>query len=234
MKSPKRYFDGLVEAATVTVAHDVCQGFVNCANNRSAVSGAKTDRLCNALHGSSDDVKGFRIAEQLNFQQQIATQFRSPGATTVVCHNESQSDSTRQYSRCGRIDRSNIASHDDPRPVDFSSGQLVEKEIDSGNPLVSGNEEVRSSVSRRFAGAARYLFDACRIAQFLGLGNWLMSKVRVSSLDRARDAIDRVTATVAAAVGIVKHAIFGQYLVDGCAAPRGIVFTEDVAKIPDQ
>ena len=41
-------------------------------------------------------------------------------------------------------------------PVDSSSGQLVEKEIDSGNPPVTGNEEIRPGVSRRLTGAARY------------------------------------------------------------------------------
>jgi len=61
--------------AAVTVAHDVRQSFVNRANNRSAVSGGKTNRLCNALYGSSDDVKRLRIAWQFNFDQQVATQF---------------------------------------------------------------------------------------------------------------------------------------------------------------
>jgi len=56
----------------------------------------------------------------------------------------------------------------------------------------------------------------------------------VSSLDRARDLIDLVTATVGAAVGIVKHAIFGPDLVDGRAPARGVVFAEDIAKIADQ
>ena len=51
---------------------------------------------------------------------------------------------------------------------------------------------------------------------------------------RGRDAIDLVTATMGAALGIVKHAIFGPDLVDGRAPARGIVFTENVAKIADQ
>jgi hypothetical protein len=58
------------------------------------------------------------------------------------------------------------------------------------------------------------------IAQFLGPGNWLISKVRVSSLDRACDAIDLVAATVDAP-GLVEHAIFGEDLVDGRAPTRG-------------
>src|ERR1700692_4841405 len=59
--------------------------------------------------------------------------------------------------------------HDDPRPVDSRSGQLVEKEIDSGNPPVTGNEEVRPGVSRRLTRAARYPWDPPGIAQLLGL-----------------------------------------------------------------
>src|SRR5213075_2208983 len=57
--------------------------------------------------------------------------------------------------------------------------------------------------------------------------------VRVSSLDRARDAIDLVAATVHAP-GLVEDAIFGEDLVDGRAPTRGVVFTEDVVKIAGQ
>jgi hypothetical protein len=74
----------------------------------------------------------------------------------------------------------------------------------------------------------------CRHRLVPGARQWLISKVRVSSLDRARDLIDLVTATVGAAVGIVKHAIFGPDLVDGRAPARGVVFAEDIAKIADQ
>ena len=68
--------------------------------------------------------------------------------------------------------------------------------------------------------------DAPAIAQFLGLGNRLVSKVRMSALDRARDAIDLVAATIDAPVGVVEHAIFGEDLVDGRASARGVVFTK--------
>ena len=56
----------------------------------------------------------------------------------------------------------------------------------------------------------------------------------MSRLDRAGDAIDRVAATDGALAGIVEHAILGPELVDGRTPTRGIVFTEHVAKIPDQ
>jgi len=55
----------------------------------------------------------------------------------------------------------------------------------------------------------------------------------VSSLDRARDAIDLVAAAVDAP-GLVEDAIFGEDLVDGRAPTRGVVFTEDVVKIAHQ
>jgi hypothetical protein len=71
--------------------------------------------------------------------------------------------------------------------------------------------------------AARYPSDSPAIAQFLGLGNWLISKVRVSSPDRARDAIDLVAATMHA-LGLIEHAIFSEYLVDGRAPLRESVF----------
>jgi hypothetical protein len=64
--------------------------------------------------------------------------------------------------------------------------------------------------------------DPPAIAQFLGLGNWLISKVRVSRLDRARDAMDLVVATVEAPEGVVEHAIFGEDLVDGRTSTRGV------------
>ena len=69
------------------------------------------------------------------------------------------------------------------------------------------------------------------IAQFLWFRDWLISKVRMSSPDRACDAIDLVSATVDAPAGVVEHAIFGEELVDGRAPTRGVVFTEDVVKI---
>jgi hypothetical protein len=72
--------------------------------------------------------------------------------------------------------------------------------------------------------------DPTDIAQLLRFGNRLILKVRVSSLDGARDPIDLVAATVDAS-GLVEHAIFDEDLVDGRASTRGVVFTEDVVKI---
>src|SRR6266404_639697 len=114
------------------------------------------------------------------------------------------------------------------------SGQAVEKEIDGGNPAVPGNDEISPGVSWRFTGATRYPFEPTAIAQFLGLGNGLIVKVRVRGPDRARDAIDFVPATVCSTGRIVEHAIFGENLIDDNPATRGIVFTEHLLKIADQ
>ena len=79
--------------------------------------------------------------------------------------------------------------------------QLVEKKINGCNPAVPGNDEISTSVSWRVTRAARYPLDPPAISYFLGLGYWLISKVRVSSLDRARDSIDLVAASVEPPLG---------------------------------
>ncbi len=112
--------------------------------------------------------------------------------------------------------------------------QLIEKKINGCNPAVSGNDEISPSVSWRVPRAARYRLDPPGIAYFLGLGYWLISKVRVSSLDRARDSIDLVAASVDASLGIVEHAIFGEDLVNRRTPTRRVVLTEDVVKIAGQ
>jgi hypothetical protein len=114
------------------------------------------------------------------------------------------------------------------------SGQAVEKEINGGDPAVPGNDEISPGVNWRFARAARYPFDSPAIAQFLGFRNWLILKVRVSSLDGARDAIDLVAATVDARFGVVEHAVFVPDLIDDGAPERVIVFTENLLKIAGQ
>src|SRR2546429_6723042 len=102
------------------------------------------------------------------------------------------------------------------------------------NPAVPGDDEIGPGVSGRLTGAAVSPLHPPAIARFLGPGNWLISKVRVSSLDCARDAIDLVAATVDAFAGVVEHAVFGVDLVDGRAPTRGVVFTEDFVKIAGQ
>src|SRR5258707_11756648 len=114
------------------------------------------------------------------------------------------------------------------------SGELVEKEIHSGNPAVPGNDEIRPGVRWRLPRAAFSPLDPPAIAHFLGPGDGLIAKVRVRRLDRARDAIDRVAPAVDAPTRVVEHAIFGEELVDGRAPTRGGVFPEDVVQIAGQ
>src|SRR5262249_29950278 len=94
--------------------------------------------------------------------------------------------------------------------------------------------QLRGACRKRDKGRQSGRLDPAAIAQFLGFRDWLISKVRVSSPDRARDAIYLVAATVDAPAGMVEHAVFGEDLVDGGAATGGIVFTEDVVKITGQ
>src|SRR6266403_3269411 len=112
--------------------------------------------------------------------------------------------------------------------------KLVEKEVNGGNSAVPSNDEISPRVSWRLTRAARYPLNPPGIAQFLRRGNWLISKVRVSSPDRTRDAIDLVAPTVDALAGIIEHAILGEDLVDGRAPTRGVVLAEDVVKIAGQ
>ena len=100
--------------------------------------------------------------------------------------------------------------------------------MNGGNPAVPGNDEISPGVSWRLARPALYPLDPPAIAHFLGSCNGLISKVRVSRPERARDAIDLVAATVNAATGFVEHAVFGEDLVDGCAPTLRVVLTEDV------
>jgi hypothetical protein len=61
----------------------------------------------------------------------------------------------------------------------------------SGNPAVPGDDEISPGVSRRLTRTARYPLDPPAIAQLLGRGNWLISKVRMSGLDRDRSRRDQ-------------------------------------------
>src|SRR4029077_1273684 len=99
----------------------------------------------------------------------------------------------------------------------------VEKQIKGRNPAVPGNDEISPGVSGRLTRAARFPLEPPAIAQFLRFGNWLIPKVRMSCPDRARDAIDRVAATVRPAGRIVKHSIFGVDFLDGGPPTRRVV-----------
>jgi len=111
-----------------------------------------------------------------------------------------------------------------------AQGSLSKKEIKSGNPTVPSNDEISPGVRWRLTGAARCPLDSPGIAELLGFCNWLILKVRMTSSDRARDAIDLVAATVDA-LGLVEHATFGEDLADDGVPAWGVAFTEDVLKI---
>ena len=97
---------------------------------------------------------------------------------------------------------------------------LVEKEVKGGNSAVPNNDEISPGLRWRLIRAARYPLNPPGIAQFLCQGNWLISEVRVSSLDRNHHAINLVAAAVDAP-RLVEHAIFGVDLVDGRAPTIG-------------
>src|SRR5215813_12787866 len=95
------------------------------------------------------------------------------------------------------------------------SRKLVKEEIDGGNLAVPCDDEIGSGISRRLPGAARHPTNPPPIAHHLRRGERLISGVRMSSLDHARDAVDLV-ATAVNAVGLVEYGVFVEDLVDRC------------------
>ena len=100
--------------------------------------------------------------------------------------------------------------------------KLVKEEVDGGNFAVAGDHEIRSGVSRRFAGAAGYPPNATAIAELLRSSDRLISEVGMSGLDHARNAINLVASTVDTAFGVVEDGIFVEDIIDRCASPHGI------------
>src|SRR5260370_17170681 len=85
--------------------------------------------------------------------------------------------------------------------------QLVEKEINGGNPAFPGHNEVSTGVSRRLAKAALHPLDPPAIARFLGLGYWLIAKVRGGSPEPPPHSIDLSPAPLTAPLLTPAHAI---------------------------
>ena len=110
---------------------------------------------------------------------------------------------------------------------------MVEEEIHDGDPAVPGNDEISPGVRWCLTRTARDPSNSAAIAQFLWRGEWLISKVRVSGLDRAGDTIDLVAAPMNAR-RFIEDAILGEDLIDGGPATQRIVFAEHVAKIAGQ
>jgi transcriptional regulator with XRE-family HTH domain len=75
--------------------------------------------------------------------------------------------------------------------------------MNGGDPATLRDDEIGPDESWRRTRSPRYPADQPAIARFRGLVNWLISEFRVSSLDRARDAVDFVTATKDSPAGVV-------------------------------
>src|SRR4029077_6713380 len=157
-----------------------------------------------------------------------------PGGRSAAARCSAASTKLR-YRRVDWVSHSWSLLDQDRRIQDLFRGggvaRAIEKEIDGGNPAVPGDEEISPGVGWRLAGGTRHPPDPRGVAQLFGLADRLILKVRMSSFDHARDAVDLVAATVGAAVGVVEHAIFVVELVNGRAPARGVFFAEDVAKI---
>src|SRR5579864_1134810 len=93
---------------------------------------------------------------------------------------------------------------------------------------------IAAAASAVVARAALYPLDPPAIAHFLWFGFGLISEVRVSSPDCARDSIDPLAASVDASHGIVEHAIFSEDLVYRRPPALRVVLTEDLVKIAGQ
>jgi hypothetical protein len=63
------HFDGETRAATVSVAHDVGESFVNGTDNGAGVGVLKVHNFGGALNGGANEAQRFRIALQLKFQK---------------------------------------------------------------------------------------------------------------------------------------------------------------------
>jgi hypothetical protein len=109
--------------------------------------------------------------------------------------------------------------------------EIVEKEIESGDATVPGDDKIGSRVSWRFAGSARYPSNPSGITHFLGRGEGLIFEIRMGGFYRTGDTINLVTATVDAFIGIVEHAILVPEFVEGGATTHGVIFAEYVAQI---
>src|SRR6267154_3861556 len=113
-------------------------------------------------------------------------------------------------------------------------GNLVEKHIDGGYFAVTGDEEIGSGILGRLAWRAGHPTDPPRIADLLGRRDRLISKVGMSSLDLAGDAVDFVAAAMRAAVRVVEHTVFVPDLVNRLPPAHRIVLGKHVTKVAKQ
>src|SRR5258706_1172616 len=112
-----------------------------------------------------------------------------------------------------------------------SLGKLVEKHINGGYFAVAGDKEIGSGVLGRLAWRAGHPADPPRIADLLGRRDWLITKVGMSGLDLAGDAVDFVAVAMRAAVRVVEHPVFVPDLVDRLAPAYWIDLGKHVTKV---
>ena len=72
------------------------------------------------------------------------------------------------------------------------------------------------------------------VARFLGLTDWLIPKVMVSSPELARDAVDLGAATKYTAFWVLEYCVFVKDLMDCSATTHGVILAEYVAQITKQ
>src|SRR5258708_960452 len=103
--------------------------------------------------------------------------------------------------------------------------QLVEKEIEGGNPPVPDNDEISPGIGRSLTRAARYPSDATGVMQFLRFGCGRVSEVRMGCPDHARNSINLVSAPVNAP-RFVEHAVLSEDVIDGLSSACGVALAE--------
>src|SRR5260221_7463309 len=142
-------------------------------------------------------------------------------------------------SSVGRIDvltvlegRLEIKEHAELRETPQRSlGKLVEKHINGGYLAAAGDKEIGPGVLGRLAWRAGHPADPPRIADLLGRRDRLISKVGMSGLDLAGDAVDFVAAAMSAAVRVVEHTVFVPDLVDSLPPADRIDLGKHITKV---
>jgi hypothetical protein len=100
--------------------------------------------------------------------------------------------------------------------------------MDRSNATVPGDDKIGSRIGWWFAGSAGYPSNSSGIPGFLGSGKGLIFEIWMSCLYHSSNTIDLVTAKKYAAFGVTEYCVFVKDLVDGRAAPHGVILAEYV------
>src|SRR5215510_4332119 len=133
----------------------------------------------------------------------------------------------------GEVQPSQVSASDPKRKFAAAAFRLrkrVKEEIEGGNLAVPGDDEIGSGVSRRLARTARHPTNPAAVLYHLRRGERLISEVRMTGFDHARDAVDLV-ATAVNAVGLVEYGVFMEDLVDRCSPTQGINLAEHIMEV---